>query len=48
MFVLIVGNVIDGLQLIGPFETAELANLYAEPITGEDWIVARLAPPKEA
>lgn len=43
---LIIGNPVDGLRLIGPFDDAEAATLYAERcITVNTWWVAELQAP---
>lgn len=51
MFVLIFGNPIDGLELIGPFDDSAAAIDYAENRVdpcGMDWWIAQLnAPIKE-
>lgn len=46
MFVVIAGNVVDGLTFFGPFENQEEANQYAEDqLRKEDWVVALLNRP---
>jgi hypothetical protein len=46
-FVIIVGNVVDGLQLYGPFQDASEANEYGDlEFPGADWIVATLEDPE--
>lgn len=45
-YILIFGNVVDGLTFRGPFETHEQAMNYGEPIA-EEWTLAILEPPIE-
>jgi hypothetical protein len=43
MYVLVVGNIIDGIELYGPFKTAELANDYGDrDFDHTDWVVTEL------
>ena len=46
MFILLVGNIIDGYTVIGPFEDPEAASDYAEKMyRNDDWLVAALHDP---
>lgn len=46
LFVLVVGNVIDGIELIGTFDNAEIASHYAEiHCKSVDWSIALLQKP---
>ncbi len=48
MFVIIQGNVIDGLSIHGPFTDAERANEWADSeLSGEVWVCAPLYKPEE-
>jgi len=48
-FVVITGNPVDGLDIYGPFATAEEANNWADcEQAGEDWWVAPLAGTADA
>ena len=48
LYVLLVGNVIDGIQIYGPFGGAELAGEYAEQYHKHDeWIISKLIAPEE-
>lgn len=40
--ILVIGNVVDGLRFVGPFEGVSLAIEYAEQNLGDDWVVAPL------
>lgn len=47
--VIVVGNAIDGLALIGPFDDGEAAHEHAdEHYCSDDWIVAPLNTPCNA
>lgn len=47
MFIVITGNVIDGLTMFGPFSNAEDANEYGDLECGQDtWVVATLYKPE--
>ena len=43
--IVVIGNAVDGLRFIGPFESAELANDYAADMQYEEWVVAACSPP---
>ena len=46
MFIIIVGNVVDGLTFYGAFETAELATDYADlQFRGDVWSIVSLTSP---
>lgn len=45
MFVIVAGNVIDGVNLIGPFEDSDEANLYGDAHVRPEWVVATLEAP---
>ena len=42
MHVVIVGNVVDGIRIFGPFKTGELAIEWAQAVRDYDWWVAPL------
>ncbi len=45
LYLIIVGNVVNGLTHYGPFDDAEEANEYAKyKFDDEDWVVAALYP----
>lgn len=41
------GNAFDGLDLIGPFESSEDANRYADLYIVVEWVVVFLEEPSE-
>ncbi len=45
MFVIVAGNVIDGVALIGPFDDGEEANFYGDMHVQAEWVVATLEAP---
>lgn len=52
-YVVVAGNVVDGLVFYGPFPYAEDANHWADLqtgasglLSGDEWIVAKLRTPK--
>lgn len=45
MFVVIVGNPIDGLLLYGPFNEKNTAADWASDNVGADWWIAAVSPP---
>ena len=47
MYVLVVGNPIDGLQFVGPFPDHDAAVEYAERYEDQEWWVTSLDKPKE-
>lgn len=48
MYIVIVGNVVDGLSFIGPFDDGEEANEFAEhEFNGLEWISMKLTPTTE-
>ena len=50
MFVLVVGNVVDGLEFYGPFETTEEAGEFAGEggvWVDRDWTIAELLNPED-
>lgn len=49
MFVVAVGNPFDGIELIGPFESADEANEYADQSFGgkDTWWVMKVEPAYE-
>lgn len=44
MYVVSIGNPYDGISLVGPFDTTEEANEYADGLNDE-WHVMELTPP---
>ena len=44
-YIIIAGNVVDGLTHIGPFTSAERANEYADEVCRDIWTVTTLDPP---
>lgn len=46
-YIIITGNPVDGFVHIGPYATADEANIDADDGTG-DWWVATLYPPEPA
>ena len=49
-WVIIVGNVVDGVGLIGPFDDATDANTYADecrPCRHDTWVVSPVALPED-
>ena len=47
MWILVVGNVVDGLHFIGPFHSLDTANDHADGFySGEDWVIADLIQPR--
>lgn len=47
MHVILAGNVIDGLEVIGPFDDAEEAIQYGDDHVDPDWVVADLQAPQQ-
>jgi len=45
--VILVGTIIDGMSVIGPFESAASAVEYAGMHLGDLWMVAAMYPPQE-
>ena len=46
--ILIIGNPVDGLHFVGPFDTADEANEYAEVVyDDEEWWSVALESPKD-
>lgn len=45
-YIIIFGNVVDGLTFRGPFETSSAAIDYADPLA-EEWVIAELTPPQQ-
>ena len=44
-YIIIVGNVVDGLRFYGPYDTAEDANEIADnAFKNEDWVVTNITP----
>lgn len=48
MCILSIGNVFDGLRLIGPFDHVEAAIQYAEQNRLEEWGCVELEPPDKS
>ncbi len=47
MFILLIGNVIDGLNIVGPFPDNEDAVIWAEGnVKNEEWITTKLHNPE--
>ncbi len=47
MYVIVVGNPFDGMNIIGPFDDAEFAGDYAQMLhRNEDWWVMKLTVPE--
>ena len=42
MHVVIVGNIVEGIRVIGPFDTAGEAVKWAEELVNEEWLIAPL------
>ncbi len=47
MHVVIYGNPVDGIQIVGPFKTGEEARTFAEAERDPDWWIAPLQSPKD-
>ena len=47
MYILVIGNVIDGLNFVGPFKSMKDAIYYGENETADDWNVANLLKPEK-
>jgi hypothetical protein len=47
MTVVIVGNVIDGVRLVGPFDLCDDAIEWASNNAGDIWVLADLIQPTE-
>lgn len=45
MFVLVVGNPFDGLEIVGPFEGAEDAYSHVGEVAADEWYVIEVHPP---
>jgi hypothetical protein len=43
-YVILTGNIIDGMNIVGPFETHDDADEYASRYVDEWWIVELSAP----
>lgn len=46
MFIVITGNIMDGMNFYGPFESFEEALEYAEAEIMDAWFVAELIKPE--
>ena len=48
MFVILVGNIIDGISIVGSFDGSESANDWADiNLKHEEWHVVRILDPKD-
>jgi hypothetical protein len=46
-YILALGNIVDGLEFIGPFADRDAAVSYGESYVGVDWCIAELKPQEE-
>jgi hypothetical protein len=44
MYIIVYGNIFDGLEFVGPFSDRDSALLYSEGDSGE-WHIVELQPP---
>lgn len=42
MYVLIIGNIVDGVSVVGPFSSVEATNRYAEIYVRDVWVAVNL------
>lgn len=41
------GDVVNGFDFVGPFDSFELADVYCQGFVDPNWIICELAPPLE-